>query len=82
MFALHVHGAMMLVASRGTLRVAVCMVPRCLAPSRPFIRCCAPLRRKFFEVDGCDPQRLVPLGGALSELLEREKGGLSRSNPV
>ena len=23
------------------------------------------------QVDGCDPQRLVPLGGSLSELLER-----------
>ena len=29
-------------------------------------------------VDGCDPQRLVPLGGSLSELLERE-GGVARS---
>ena len=27
----------------------------------------------FLEVDGCDPQRLVPLGGSLSELLERVK---------
>ena len=27
----------------------------------------------FFEVDGCDPQRPVPLGDSLPELLEREE---------
>ena len=35
-------------------------------------------QRLFFEVDGCDPQRLVPL----SELLERAKmvcGGVAQS---
>ena len=36
----------------------------------------------FSEVDGCDPQRLVPLGASLSELLQREKAvcrGVARS---
>ena len=28
--------------------------------------------KAFFEVDDCDPKRLVPLGGSLSELLCRE----------
>ena len=26
----------------------------------------------FFDVNGCDPEWLVPLSGSLSELLERE----------
>ena len=38
--------------------------------------------KAFFEIDGCDPQRLVPLGSSLSELLERERvlcRGVARS---
>ena len=35
---------------------------------------CSSVSKAFLEVDGYDPQRLVPLGGSLSELLER--GGL------
>ena len=36
-------------------------------------RCCAHCVEGLFEVDDCDPQRLAPLGGSLSELLERQK---------
>ena len=31
------------------------------------------LLKAFFEVNGCDPKRLVPFGGSLSKLLQREK---------
>ena len=48
------------------------MVPRCLALQRPSIRYCDPPCRMLFEVDGGDPQWLVPLSGSLSNLLERE----------
>ena len=34
---------------------------------------CSTVSNTFLEVGGCDPQRLVSLGGSLSELLEREK---------
>ena len=50
------------------------MVPRRLAPQGlPHATVFLCIEGFFFEVDGCDPQRLVPLGGSLSELLEREK---------
>ena len=43
---------------------------------------CPTVSEGSLQVDGCDPQRMVPLGGSLSELPERVKvvcRGVARS---
>ena len=63
----------LLAVGRKALWVTVCMVPRRLAPIKPFMRYRAPLNRMgIFEVHDCDPGWLLPHNGSLSGLLERK----------